>query len=99
MSEQISSASTFYRDAARSIDGAQMPSAVSCDPSSVRATHKIAYLVSEYPKVSHSFIRREILALEKRGWSITRLSIRGWSKDLVDPADIRESLLTASVLG
>ena len=24
----------------------------------------IAYIVSQYPKVSHSFIRREILALE-----------------------------------
>jgi colanic acid/amylovoran biosynthesis glycosyltransferase len=99
MSEQISSASTFYRDAVRPIDGAQIASAASCAPKTMPAAHKIAYLVSEYPKVSHSFIRREIVALEKRGWSITRFSIRDWSKDLVDPADIRESLLTTSVLG
>ena len=28
---------------------------------------RIAYLVNRYPTVSHSFIRREILALERRG--------------------------------
>ena len=28
---------------------------------------RIAYLVNQYPKVSHIFIRREILALERRG--------------------------------
>ena len=27
----------------------------------------VAYLVNQYPKVSHSFIRREILALERHG--------------------------------
>jgi colanic acid/amylovoran biosynthesis glycosyltransferase len=59
---------------------------------------KIAYLVSQYPKVSHSFIRREILALERRGWDIARLSIRGWDAELVDPADIAESAKTIFVL-
>lgn len=58
----------------------------------------IAYLVSEYPKVSHSFIRREIRALEKRGWQILRLSIRGWNSVLVDPADIEERDKTLFVL-
>ena len=30
----------------------------------------IAYLINQYPKVSHSFIRREILALERQGFEI-----------------------------
>lgn len=37
---------------------------------------RIAYLVNQYPKVSHSFIRREILALEREGLEVTRISIR-----------------------
>ena len=59
---------------------------------------KLAYLVSQYPKVSHSFIRREILALERRGWHITRLSVRGWDAELVDPADLSELEKTVFVL-
>jgi len=51
---------------------------------------RIAYIVSEYPKVSHSFIRREIHALERRGWQVLRLSMRGWNSELVDPGDIQE---------
>ena len=39
---------------------------------------RIAYLVNQYPKVSHSFIRREILALERQGfgdsWGSPRVS-------------------------
>ena len=58
----------------------------------------LAYLTSQYPKVSHSFIRREILALERRGWEIARLSIRGWDGALVDPADISELEKTNFVL-
>lgn len=59
---------------------------------------RIAYLVSEYPKVSHSFIRREIFALEKRGWQVLRLAVRGWNSVLVDPDDIRERDHTLFVL-
>ena len=62
------------------------------------AGRKLAYLVSQYPKVSHSFIRREIQALERRGWHISRLSIRGWNEQLVDPADYAEREKTAFVL-
>lgn len=65
---------------------------------------KIAYLTNQYPKVSHSFIRREILALEKIGFEVIRVSIRGWDIDLVDPVDINERqktlyLLESGVLG
>jgi len=62
------------------------------------SARKLAYLVSQYPKVSHSFIRREILALERRGWEIERISIRGWDAELVDPADLSELDKTSFVL-
>lgn len=59
---------------------------------------KLAYLTSQYPKVSHTFIRREIQALERRGWNILRLSIRGWNAELVDPDDVAELGKTAFAL-
>ena len=48
---------------------------------------KIAYLVNQYPKVSHSFIRREIWALEKSGLYVERFSLRSCASELVDPKD------------
>ena len=51
---------------------------------------KIAYFVNQYPKVSHSFIRREILALEQLGCNIERVALRGWDAELVDAADMKE---------
>ena len=59
---------------------------------------RIAYLINQYPKVSHSFIRREILALERQGFEIMRISIRGWDDDLVDDADLAERKKTRYVL-
>jgi colanic acid/amylovoran biosynthesis glycosyltransferase len=62
--------------------------------------HKvIAYIVNQYPKVSHSFIRREILALEEIiGVRIARFALRGWDEILVDPSDIAEREITTYVL-
>jgi len=37
---------------------------------------RVAYLTNVYPKISHSFIRNEILALERLDFSVTRLTIR-----------------------
>ncbi len=51
---------------------------------------KIAYLINQYPKVSHSFIRTEILALEALGHSVLRVAMRGWDAELVDPVDKSE---------
>ncbi|MEC5218512.1 colanic acid/amylovoran biosynthesis glycosyltransferase [Actimicrobium sp. GrIS 1.19] len=59
---------------------------------------KIAYLVNQYPKVSHSFIRREILALERQGFEIERIAVRGWNDHLADPEDEREREHTRYVL-
>ena len=35
----------------------------------MRSEMRIAYLVNQYPKVSHTFIRREIQALEALGYA------------------------------
>ena len=51
---------------------------------------KIAYLISQYPKVSHSFIRREITALEANNLEVIRYSIRSCAAELVDEADRKE---------
>lgn len=64
----------------------------------------VAYLVNQYPKVSHSFIRREILALEAQGVNIRRYSIRPCPDHLIDPDDLAELektqvLLSVGVLG
>ncbi|MBW4599596.1 MAG: glycosyltransferase family 4 protein [Calothrix sp. FI2-JRJ7] len=59
---------------------------------------KVAYLVNKYPKVSHSFIRREIAALEASGISVTRFSIRSCVSELVDPEDKLEFEKTRVIL-
>ena len=59
---------------------------------------RIAYFINQYPKVSHSFIRREILALERQGFDILRIALRGWDAELVDAEDQRERMLTRYVL-
>lgn len=60
--------------------------------------NKIAYFVNQYPKVSHSFIRREILALERQGFEIERIALRGWDGELVDGEDRQERARTRYVL-
>lgn len=59
---------------------------------------RIAYLINQYPKVSHTFIRREIEALERRGVEVLRIAVRGWEGELPDPADAAERKRTRYVL-
>ncbi|WP_136475928.1 glycosyltransferase [Pseudomonas sp. DG56-2] len=59
---------------------------------------RIAYFINQYPKVSHSFIRREILALERLGVEVQRIALRGWDADLQDAEDINERDRTRYVL-
>ena len=52
---------------------------------------KIAYLVNRYPAVSHSFIRREIAAIEEAGVAVLRFSVRAAShNELPDSRDQAE---------
>lgn len=47
----------------------------------------VGYLVNIYPKGSHTFIRREILELERQGVAVERFALRGWDSNPVDPID------------
>lgn len=59
---------------------------------------RVAYIINQYPKVSHSFIRREILALERQGLHVERVAIRGWKDTVVDKDDVSEKQKTQYVL-
>lgn len=60
---------------------------------------KLAYLVNQYPMPSLSFVRREIQALERAGWSIDRFTIRRFDGGaLVDPGDLAEFDRTSILL-
>lgn len=59
---------------------------------------RVAYLINQYPKVSHSFIRREIQALERRGLKVMRIALRGWEGELKDTEDESERRRTRYVL-
>ncbi len=59
---------------------------------------KIAYFVNYYPKVTHSFIRREILSLERQGFDVQRIALRGWNGSLPDQEDRLERDRTRYVL-
>lgn len=61
-------------------------------------TTQISYLINQYPKVSHSFIRREILALEAQGVRVQRIALRGWADQVVDAQDEDERTKTQYVL-
>lgn len=60
---------------------------------------RLAYLCNLYPAVSHSFVRREIEAVERAGHEVHRFSLRPARSDLKDEDDIREDRLTEAVLG
>ncbi|MCB1359697.1 MAG: glycosyltransferase [Rhodobacteraceae bacterium] len=59
---------------------------------------KIGYILNTYPAPSHSFIRREIRALERRGVGVVRLAMRPFDGTLVDPGDREEAAQTDHVL-
>lgn len=58
----------------------------------------LAYLVNTYPRASHSFIRREILALERAGHPVHRFAMRSDRDSLTDPGDLAEDARTEHVL-
>lgn len=58
---------------------------------------RIAYFVNQYPAVSHTFIRREIQAMEALGVSVERFALRCGS-NLVDAQDKAEAARTRLIL-
>lgn len=58
----------------------------------------VGYVINTYPRASHTFIRREIAALEDQGWLVHRFSMRGDSASLVDPLDHKEHDRTERIL-
>ncbi len=59
----------------------------------------LAYLTNVYPATSHSFIRREIAALEAMGVTVHRFAVRPPDHELVEPADIEEAKGVRYLLG
>lgn len=59
---------------------------------------KVAYLINQYPKVSHAFIRREIQAVEAAGVEVFRCSVRRSAEGLMDVADRAEAERTHVLL-
>jgi len=59
---------------------------------------RVTYLINSYPLVSTTFIRREILALERRGLEIQRIALRGLGTAVMDEQDDREQARTRYVL-
>ncbi len=59
---------------------------------------KLGYLINTYPRASHSFIRREVQALERVGWDVHRFAMRAAHGELLDPADIAEDARTEHLL-
>jgi glycosyltransferase involved in cell wall biosynthesis len=58
----------------------------------------ILYLINQYPKNSHTFVRREILGIEALGMKVIRVSIRPFAQDLVEAGDRQEALHTRVIL-
>lgn len=59
---------------------------------------RIAYFTNQYPAPSHTFIRREIVALEARGHRVERYAVRPFRGALKDPDDIGEVRRTRHIL-
>lgn len=58
----------------------------------------VVYVLNTYPAPSHSFIRREIAALERRGLTVHRIAMRPHDGPLADPRDQAEAARTEHVL-
>jgi colanic acid/amylovoran biosynthesis glycosyltransferase len=62
------------------------------------AVQTVAYLVNQYPAISHTFIRREIEVLERNGLAVTRFSVRRSNTALISTADKDEADRTTVLL-
>ena len=55
---------------------------------------RVAYLINQYPGLSHSFIRREVQALERRGLDVRRYAVRPAGQGQLSPEDEEEAART-----
>jgi glycosyltransferase involved in cell wall biosynthesis len=76
----------------------QLPAAVGERDPAVPISGRVAYLVNVYPKVSHSFIRTEIAALERLGLNVSRFTIRRTPESFADDEDRIEAERTTALL-
>src|SRR5215467_11890977 len=62
---------------------------------------KIAYLLSEYPTLAHTYLLREVRELRALGWEIQTVSVRrpGPRTSLLSPAENEEIAATWYILG
>ena len=60
---------------------------------------KVAYLINQYPGTSHSFVRREIQALERLGVAVARYAIRASKAGLISEEDKAEATKTRTIVG
>lgn len=59
---------------------------------------RIAYLVNQYPGISHTFVRREIQALERQGVEVVRFAIRPAKDAVIAVEDADEASKTRHIL-
>ena len=61
---------------------------------------RVAYLISRYPAINHTFILREVLALRSLGFDIQTIAIRGADRPdaALTPAELNERKRTVQVL-
>jgi glycosyltransferase involved in cell wall biosynthesis len=59
----------------------------------------VAYLINQYPGISHTFIRREIQALERHGVKVSRFAARLSKQGIVSEEDKAEAALTRYIVG
>ncbi len=59
----------------------------------------LAYIINQYPGISHTFIRREIEAMERRGLPVARFAIRSSAHGLIAEEDRREAERTRRIVG
>lgn len=69
-----------------------------CECLKAKRVLRLAYLTTEYPAVSHTFIRRELREIERRGHSVLRLAIRKADAPLADRLDQEEETKTLHCL-
>ncbi len=60
---------------------------------------RVAYLINQYPSVSHTFVRREIEALERRGVEVARFAVRRSKEKFLSEEDRKEAVRTRHILG